>query len=313
MLKLASVFGKKNRGKRWKFDPADLPWFDQPDAHARLDRRAREQKLDDETVAMLRQWIDDGYLVARDLVEMRHIDGMLADLDAIWTAERPTPGLEVLGARLKDEDPMVRPHAELLKLPLAERERLRDNAPWRIHGFYRFSESAAAIYNNQRLLELNTLLFGRPAVKDSTINFMYGSRQALHQDLTVFLLHPMNYLNGAWLACEDIHADSGPLVVYPGSHKEPMYREFDNYPQTSLKTCSPETKARYEEHLNATAKKYKREQFLGKKGDLLLWHAMLIHGGDAVKNPKLTRKSYVCHYMAEGVNRADEVAGPFNW
>ena len=37
--------------------------------------------------------------------------------------------------------------------------------------------------------------------------------------------------------------------------------------------------------------------FLAKKGDLLIWHANLFHGGEAQKNKSLTRKSVVFHYF----------------
>jgi len=35
--------------------------------------------------------------------------------------------------------------------------------------------------------------------------------------------YPEGYLVGAWVAVEDIHPDSGPLVYYPGSHRLPYY------------------------------------------------------------------------------------------
>lgn len=313
MSALSTLFRRAPRAKRWKSSPADLPWFDQTDALQQLDRRAREERYSDEQVEMLRKWVKDGYCVVGGVIDTKDVDGMMADFDAIWTAKTPTPGLEVLGARIAESDPMVRPHADLLKLDAATRDNLRDNSPWRVHGFSRFSKSAAAIYQSEKLLSLASLIFGRPAVRDATINFMYGSRQALHQDMAVFHVFPMNYLIGAWLACEDIHPDSGPLLLYAGSHKEPMYPAFDNYPQTNLKTCSAETKAAYESYLAEASERYERRTFLGKKGEVLLWHGMLLHGGDAVKNPRLTRRSYVCHYMAKGVNKAAEVVGPFNW
>ena len=108
----------------------------------------------------------------------------------------------------------------------------------------------------------------------------------------------INYLIGVWLACEDIHPDSGPLVYYPGSHKEPLYPKFDNYPQTNLRTCAPSETTAYYDWLKKRSKNYKKDQFIARKGDILLWHGQLIHGGDAVVNPSLTHmESYVCHYI----------------
>ncbi|HUO83912.1 MAG TPA: phytanoyl-CoA dioxygenase, partial [Thermoanaerobaculia bacterium] len=39
--------------------------------------------------------------------------------------------------------------------------------------------------------------------------------------------------------------------------------------------------------------------FTPKKGDMLVWHANLLHAGSPRANRKLTRKSIVSHYFAE--------------
>jgi hypothetical protein len=40
---------------------------------------------------------------------------------------------------------------------------------------------------------------------------------------------------------------------------------------------------------------------------------MLVHGGAPVEDPASSRKSFVIHYMPQGVNKGAEVEGPFNW
>ena len=40
--------------------------------------------------------------------------------------------------------------------------------------------------------------------------------------------------------------------------------------------------------------------FTARKGDVLIWHANLLHGGSAVKNKRLSRWSQVSHYYFEG-------------
>ncbi|MFM7170537.1 MAG: hypothetical protein ACKOYH_06760 [Cyanobium sp.] len=40
--------------------------------------------------------------------------------------------------------------------------------------------------------------------------------------------------------------------------------------------------------------------FLPKRGDVLIWHGALIHGGTPMANPALTRRSLVCHYTTVG-------------
>lgn len=319
MLKLGSIFKRARPHppqpaiRRWTDEPGEAPWFDKPNAMELLEQRREREGLDDAQVAMLRQYVEDGYCVIKDVVDEADIDGMLSDMDALWTADTPDPRIEVLGAQLTPDDAAVLPHAELLGLPRERREALRDRAPWRLHGSYNFSAAARRIYENQAILDATSLIFGIESKRDSTINFTFGSRQGLHQDTAVFALYPQAYLIGAWLACEDIHKDAGPLVYYPGSHREPMFAEFDNYPQTGLKTCDADTSARYYTWLGEVSARHERKQFLAKKGEILLWHGMLIHGGDELIDSGRTRKSWVCHFIPDGKNKADQIVGPFNW
>jgi ectoine hydroxylase-related dioxygenase (phytanoyl-CoA dioxygenase family) len=43
-----------------------------------------------------------------------------------------------------------------------------------------------------------------------------------------------------------------------------------------------------------------KKNFTAKKGDLLLWHANLFHGGNEHIDKSKTRKSVVFHYFKEG-------------
>ena len=42
----------------------------------------------------------------------------------------------------------------------------------------------------------------------------------------------------------------------------------------------------------------KKETFLPKRGDVLIWHGSLLHEGTAVKDKLRTRRSYVTHYTS---------------
>jgi ectoine hydroxylase-related dioxygenase (phytanoyl-CoA dioxygenase family) len=92
-----------------------------------------------------------------------------------------------------------------------------------------------------------------------------------------------------------------------------MFERFDNYPQTNLRTADKETAAAYEAYMDALCEKYPKKTFLAGKGDVLLWHGMLLHGGDGVRDPALTRRSLVIHYIPPGMNRHNEIVGPTNW
>lgn len=261
----------------------------------------------------IRQWIEEGWFVVPDAVPGALLDAMSAELDDLWTADRAAPGVRIQDVRLNPEDPPGIDHAALVALPLERRLQLKRASRWRVLGFHERSASARAIFESARLKDLATLLFDRPAVPRFTINFTYGSEQEPHQDMAVFAVLPLNFLVGAWIACEDISPDSGPLVFYPGSHREPMFTGFTNYPQTNLKTADAATWKGYETYMRGVTARYERRTFLARKGDTLFWHGMLMHGGDRVANPSATRRSFVIHYMPEGVSREAEIVGPFNW
>jgi phytanoyl-CoA hydroxylase len=290
----------------WTREPNTLPWFDQPDA--------RERVAGDPQTALLRRWIDDGWVVVDDVVDVGDIDAMVATLDGLWNAQAPIPHLTLLDLR-ESPDAAPRPvtHAELLATEPARRARIREASDWRIHGFHYVNAPARRLFQSEPLRALVSKIFGRPARPFAAINFMKGSRQHLHQDMGVFHIYPWNYLVGAWIACEDISAESGPLVVYPGSHRAPFFPGFTDYPQTNLRTADDALAAAYQAYVDDVARRYPRHEFVARKGQVLLWHGMLVHGGAPVVRPGASRKSMVIHYAVRGADRAKEVRGPVRW
>jgi ectoine hydroxylase-related dioxygenase (phytanoyl-CoA dioxygenase family) len=278
-----------------------------------LEKRRKKEQLTDADFEALRHWAETGYIVMRDVVAAADVDGMLVDLDNVWTATSPIENLIIDDLRLKPEDPPGVPHARLISLDQSTRDRLKNACHWRIHGFWQHSASALRIFKNPELIRMTSLILGRQTEPCYTINFTFGSGQNLHQDSAVFCVWPMNYLVGAWLACEDVNPDSGPLVYYAGSHREKLFPRFDNYPQTMLRTCPLPMMDEYYRYLEQVAQRYERRAFVPKKGEVFFWHGMMIHGGDTIKNPLLTRRSYVCHYIPPGLNKESEISGPFNW
>jgi hypothetical protein len=45
---------------------------------------------------------------------------------------------------------------------------------------------------------------------------------------------------------------------------------------------------------------YERRLFLARRGEVLIWHANLLHGGAPVRNKTLSRWSQVSHYYFRG-------------
>jgi ectoine hydroxylase-related dioxygenase (phytanoyl-CoA dioxygenase family) len=161
----------------------------------------------------------------------------------------------------------------------------------------------------KRLTELLGFILDKEVVPFQTINFTYGSNQRAHSDSIHMTTYPLGYLIAVWIALEDTHPDNGPLFYYPGSHRLPYLLNSDfNEGETALQLGKKDY-VDYEDRIaeQIRERSLQPEVFLAKKGDLLIWHANLIHGGMPVQNPALTRKSMVIHYYAKDVVKYHEI------
>ncbi len=150
-----------------------------------------------------------------------------------------------------------------------------------------------------QLLELLSALMGGEVKLFQSINFLTGSEQKSHSDSIHMTTYPLGGLLGVWIALEDITEENGPLHYYPGSHQLPYYLNADYGNEGSEWWLGPKDYSEYE-HMLASKLKEKNIQkqlFKAQKGDLLIWHANLIHGGEPHVNKQLTRKSVVFHYF----------------
>lgn len=299
----------------WTALPRHVAWFDRPDARDRIGQRLAAKEISEADAALLRRWVDDGCLSLSGIIPEADIDGVNDFVEDLLATDTPNDDITLLGYtldRAKGGDAV--PHRELMALDPAQRQEHARLTPWRIHQLKNQCAAADRIFENRRLKEITSLIFDRKAYPRSTINFYLGSQQELHQDMAVFHVFPGNYLIGVWIALEDISPDSGPLRYVPGSHREPAWPPFANHPQSTLRTCPLSDYEGYYKYTNAIADSLGGARpYLAKKGDVFLWHGMLVHGGSAVNDPALTRKSMVIHYLVDGVDQTDRTVGPFNW
>lgn len=169
------------------------------------------------------------------------------------------------------------------------------------------------LLHDSRITDWIELFLGRDCIPFQTIISPVGSNQKDHSDAIHMTTYPVGYLAAAWIAFEDIHPDSGPLVYYPKSHKLPYHLsksvgiEVQSFTQKGYQEYSQ----KYEPFIQNLLRENNLEpqQFLAKKGDVLFWHHNLIHGGAPIKNAEVSRKSVVCHYFSEGVFCYHDLAG----
>lgn len=173
--------------------------------------------------------------------------------------------------------------------------RYRNKIMFSIH----YSKLIDSVGKSEPLNKLLDVLLQGKAQLFQSINFLQGSEQATHSDTIHMTTYPLGGLLGVWIALEDTNAENGPLHYYPKSHKMPylLNESFDN--QGTNLMLGSKTYSDYEKMMDAFIKNknLKKEILLAKKGDLLIWHANLLHGGEPHINKSLTRKSMVFHYF----------------
>lgn len=302
------------RGRAWNQDPNAGPWLDQPDAQERIAKRLDAGEITEQDAELLLEWTRHGYCVLPGAVaDHSLLDEYADDLDSLWTATEAKKGLQIMSLHLPDRPSGPVSHEELLSWPKDVRLRLRDTQLWRIHYHHPHTNAGAALTQYPTIVRMVSLLLGEDPVLVNAIGFRRGSQVGLHQDLCAYHIHPTNRLIGVWLACHDVDPNAGPLAVYPGSHRTPIWPGFANYPQTNLRSCHLETRDAQTRYLEEAVVGKELVPVAVKKGDVIFQHPLQIHKGAAIVNPDITRKSMVIHYSVRGGDRMHEVEGPFNW
>ena len=167
----------------------------------------------------------------------------------------------------------------------------------RVQDAWKWVDESRQLAVDARVRQALGQLMGRTALPFQTLNFPIGTSQYAHSDTIHFNTIPEGFMAGVWVALEAIDEDNGPLIYYPGSHKLPYYSMQDlglepgyqNYPQYEQKIQQLIADEGFESELGVV-----------KKGEALIWHANLLHGGAPRKDLERSRHSQVTHYYFEG-------------
>jgi ectoine hydroxylase-related dioxygenase (phytanoyl-CoA dioxygenase family) len=151
--------------------------------------------------------------------------------------------------------------------------------------------------------EFLEIMYREPPKLFQSLYFKKGSTQCLHQDPAYVVITPRPHnLIAVWIALEDVEEGSGELMYIPGSHRKLKYRYGNNRIHFNAERDGHEMHHKHIELLNKMAKDTPVSKFRAKKGDILFWHAGLVHGGSEITNNNLTRKSIVGHYCPKSEN-----------
>jgi hypothetical protein len=96
-----------------------------------------------------------------------------------------------------------------------------------------------------------------------------------------------------WHALEDIHPDSGVLTYYEGGHHVAPDRGF---------VGSKKMEGYFAEVESACLSHgLPKRKVVAKKGDTIIWHPELPHGGSEIVDKSKSRRSIVYHYKKTGL------------
>lgn len=171
-----------------------------------------------------------------------------------------------------------------------------------------------------RVKSMRDLALHRSLTK-AIIPLIGNDEPGLHLCLTGFqsterAWHQDRYLNpesvgeryiAAWIVLEDVNENAGPFEYVPGSHRWPVIErgkvwdmmrrlgqnpDLDSWPSDSQGWVG----ASLEQEMGVRKSPIKK--FLGKRGDVLLWHASLVHRGSKPVDASLERRALICHYSS---------------
>ena len=253
----------------------DIPWMDKDISYEEVKQKLRNTNFTDDVKEQILAWKENGYLVLKNFFTPQVADSINKEIEDLLAEKKVefTLGNKVMFANKQ-------------------------------------SKLIQSIATQKSITDILSFILGREVVPFQTINFITGSQQHAHSDSIHMTTYPLGYLIAIWVALEDIDESNGPLSYYPGSHKLPYILNHDYERGGNAFTVGADSNyLKYEEKIGEVVRttNFTKKIFTAKKGDVLVWHANLIHGGEKIVNPNSTRKSMVVHYFAKDVIKYHEI------
>jgi phytanoyl-CoA hydroxylase len=227
------------------------------------------------------EWDERGWLHLRGFFSRGEVDAINGEVARLWS-ERPR------AVTVDDLDTNRRCRMSALD-DSARAHRLK------LNDLYLVSPTLRNALLAPRLVVLLQSLMNAPPVLCNSLNLERSSEQDNHIDSLYMTPLSEGQLVATWIALEDIRADAGPLRVYPGSHRILPYRFSDGGRHAVEAEMD-----RWSGHTHDEVRRLGLQAVTvpASAGDLVVWHADLLHGAEPIADPRTTRKSVVGHYFS---------------
>ncbi|MEY8759997.1 phytanoyl-CoA dioxygenase family protein [Chryseobacterium tongliaoense] len=247
-------------------DFSHLPYTERTIDESKLANTAFYKNLSEENRESVINYNDNGYLILKNYLDDDTVDSINSEIHTLMTDG-------TLKFRYNGKLMFAIHHSEIIK----------------------------SIGDDKNLLEFLSILLDGQAKLFQSINFINGSQQKTHSDSIHMTTYPLGGLLGVWIALEDVDENNGALHYIPGSHKLPYFLNSDYDNEGDALRIGKKSYKAYEEFLENKVKELglKKEIFKARKGDLLIWHANILHGGEPHLDKNRTRKSLVYHFFDE--------------
>lgn len=226
-------------------------------------------------------WERDGWLHLPGFLSPSDTARVNEEIERLWQTRPPHVTVDDLdrGQRLRMSEIAVEQRSHRVK----------------INDLYLTSEVVRKVLLDPALVALVGRLMGDVPVLCNSLNLERSSAQDYHADSLYMSPLTPGSLGACWIALEDVRPGAGPLRLYPGSQRIPRF-VFSNGMQHAVPSEMPRWNAHVERYIHELA--LQPYVVHARAGDLVLWHADLLHGAEEIRTEGATRRSLVAHYYA---------------
>ena len=232
------------------------------------------------SLAQIGSFHDTGFLVVPGFFTDVELAAVSGAYDAAWTSPATDVVVDSIatGRRFRISD-------------ATDVERL---APAKVNDLYLVDHLIRDVALSERLGTILRELFGEDPVLCNTLSVAQGTQQADHLDTLFMTPKTPGRLIATWMALEDVDPDAGPLRFFPESNHIAPYRFADG----GYHARDSEME-QWSDYMAGEVERFGLADtlFVGKRGDLFIWDAWLLHGGSQICEMGLTRKSMISHYF----------------